>query len=152
MIRFVAAILVLAGCSLGTVDNCQPPPFLDAAIVGGLQGTAVAPFVAVAWSASSDDLPDAYFEKATVSPATLARGVSFVSPRELDVQLVALSQLPTNQDVVVTVALPDTREFTSCRHPGMADVYSFTVVLRFDSSHALTEANVTPIVRIAGAI
>ena len=152
MPRHLVAFLVLAACSPGAIDDCQPPPFADAAIAGGLQGTAAAPFVAVEWSASSGDLPDAYFAKATVSPATLARGVSFVSPRELDVQLVALSQLPANQDVVVTVALPDTRDFTSCRHPGMADVYSFTVVLRFDASHALTESNVTPIVRIAGAI
>jgi len=56
------------------------------------------------------------------------------------------------QDVVVTVTLPDTRDFTSCRHPGMGDVYTFTVVLRFDATHALTESNVTPIVRIAGPI
>jgi len=75
-----------------------------------------------------------------------------VSPRELDVRLVPLDQLPTDQDISISVELPDTREFTSCHHPGMADVYSFTVDLRFDASHALTRADVAPIVRTPGAI
>ena len=77
MTRFVIALLVLVGCSPGAIDDCQPPPFMNAAIAGGLQGTP---------------------------------------------------------------------------HPGMADVYSFTVDLRFDASHALIQASVTPIVRTAGAI
>jgi hypothetical protein len=146
----LAVVVILAGCA--PVDDCVAPPFTSPSIVGGLQGTASAPFVVVEWDASSADLPDAYFEKASVDPATVAVGVSYTSPRQLKIQLVALAQLPVGQTITVSVELPDTRDFTSCRHPGEADVYSFDVSLQFDGSHALTKAGIGPIMQSAGPI
>ena len=149
MIRLLVASMLVVAC--GPVDDCVAPPFTNPSIVGGLQGTADAPFVVVEWDASSADLPDAYFAKAQVDPATVATGVLYTT-RRLRIQLVPLAQLPVGQTVDVHVDLPDTRDFTSCRHPGEADVYTFDVALEFDSSHALTRATVGPIVQIAGAI
>jgi hypothetical protein len=146
-----AVVVILAGCG-GPVDDCVAPPFTSPSIAGGLQGTASAPFIVVEWDASNADLPDAYFEKVRVDPANVATGISYTSPRQLKIQLVALAQLPVGQTVDVSVALPDTRDFTLCRHPGEADVYSFSVGLQFDNSHALTRADIGPIVRSPGAI
>jgi len=145
----LAAFVILAGC--GPEDDCVAPPFTNPSIVGGLQGTADAPFVVVEWDASAGDLPDAYFAKATVTPATVATGVLYTT-RRLQIQLVPLAQLPVGQTIDVEVDLPDTRQFTSCRHPGEADVYSFDVTLQLDGSHALTQANVGPIMQFPGPI
>jgi hypothetical protein len=145
-----AVVVMLAGCA--PVDDCVAPPFTSPSSPAGLQGTAAAPFVVVEWDASGSDLPDAYFEKASVDPPTVATGISYTSPRQLKIQLVALAQLPVGQTVHVSVELPDTREFTACQHPGEADVYSFDVGLDFDSSHTLTRLDIGPIVRTPGAI
>jgi len=146
----VMLVVAVVGC--GPTDDCKAPPFANPSIVGGLQGTASAPFVVVQWDASVGDLPDSYFEAARVSPIDVATGISYVSPRQLKIQLVALAQLPVNQTIEVSVDLPDTRNVTSCHHPGMADVYAFDVELQFDSSHTLTRADVTPIQQFPGAI
>ena len=154
MTRSILASLVMlvavAGC--GPTDDCKEPPFANPSIVSGLQGTASAPFIVVQWDASTGDLPDSYFEAARVGPIDVATGISYVSPRQLQIRLVALAQLPINQTIEVSVDLPDTRNVTACHHPGMADVYAFDVELQFDASHALTRADVTPIQRVPGPI
>lgn len=122
-------------------------------LVDGLEPAAGGSLLRITWEPGTDQgaqLSSDYFAAAHVSSDTasevqsLISNVSLTEDRQLTVRFRNLGPYLVEHDTLeFSLAFPDRRDFISCSHPGMADVYLLRVRLQFDAQKQLQGSSLT---------
>jgi hypothetical protein len=157
----IAAGVALAQLGCGDEPSPNPQPntcttgsnMTDPRLVAGLEPSAGGSLIRITWDPGTDfgaSLSSDYFSAAQLSRETpsevqpLVSNVSLMEERQLTVRFRNLGPyLATHRTLEFVLEFPDRRQFISCTHAGMDDVYLLRVRLEFDEHGQLQNTVMT---------
>lgn len=119
----------------GVSDTCTQGDNMTAPrLEGAPEASGAETKVRIAWDRGTvvgEQLPAAYFEQVKAEDAKVVTRTAPAGERAMDVFLSGAPASHGGKTETFTLQFPDRARFTSCRHPGMNDVYDLVVTITF---------------------
>ena len=112
-------------------------------LVGTPEEKAAKTDVHLAWDRGegrASELPASYYEKPALEQGAIAVGTETTGEREMVVTLAGAPSTHAGKRETFALLFPDRRNFISCGHAGMDDVYRVTVTITFSADAASATA------------
>ena len=118
----------------------------DPRLVAGLEALENTERIRITWDTGTEQgakLPTAYYQAVTLDgESSVVNTVALTAEREITVEFTDLAVYLQNEKILeLTLLFPDRRDYISCRHAGMDDIYFLKVSLFFTPDGLLDDIN-----------
>ena len=145
-----AILIITLGCALPGFlspgkDTCaQGDNMSNPRLVAGLEESGETSRIRITWEPGTEtgaELPVEYFQAVSLEgESDVVSTVTLTAEREITVEFNDLSSYLKNEKVLeLTLRFPDRREYISCHHAGMDDVYYLKISIHFTPEGTLEE-------------
>ena len=140
--------IILVACSSSeestSRDTCTQGDNMTAPrLAGGPEASAMETKLRITWDRGTlvgEQLPPAYFAAVSLEDRKVASRAESTGEREIAVFLPGEPSTHAAKTESFTLVFPDRARFTSCRHPGMNDVYELIATITFSADGSTATA------------